>query len=95
MANRSQWEYLGCMRPSPHNKPKALRLLAGKSHVPTLAPSESNTPLVCLLPCIIVTETTHLIAIPVLEHHLTVRAEAVVVRDARSADLEKSHHVLL
>jgi hypothetical protein len=62
---------------------------------PALAPSDADAPLACTLACIIVTQTTHLIALPFLEHDVTVRAELFIVGDARSADLEKSHDVLL
>src|SRR5262249_13533924 len=52
-------------------------------------------PLACTLACIIVTHPAHLIALPVLEPHLAVRAELFVIRDARSTDREKSHDGLL
>jgi hypothetical protein len=60
-----------------------------------LPPSEVYAPPACLLASIVVTETTHLIAILFFEHHVTVRTELFVIRDARSADVEKAHHVLL
>jgi hypothetical protein len=48
-----------------------------------------------LLAGIVVTQAADLIAIPVLEQHLTVRAALFVGRDARSADVEKAHDDLL
>jgi hypothetical protein len=64
-------------------------------HSPGLAPSDSDAPLVWTLAYLIVTQTAHLIALPLLEHNVTVRAELFIVRDARPADGEKAHHVLL
>jgi hypothetical protein len=72
-----------------------LSLLRGKRSLPALAPSDSDAPLACLLTCIIVTQLAYFIAIPILEQHVAVRAELFVVRDARSTDIEKAHHVLL
>jgi hypothetical protein len=72
-----------------------LILFSGKRSGTALAPSGAYTPLACLLAGIVVTETAHLIAIPFLEYHMTIRAELFVGRDARSADIEKAHHVLL
>jgi hypothetical protein len=60
-----------------------------------LAPSDAEAPLACPLAGIVVTEPAHLITIPFLENHVAVRAELFVGRDARSADVEKAHHVLL
>jgi hypothetical protein len=48
-----------------------------------------------MLACVIATQPAHLIAIAFLEHHMTIRAELFVVRDAGSTDLEKAHDVLL
>jgi hypothetical protein len=62
--------------------------------MPALAPSETYAALACLLARIEVTQTADFIAIPFFEHHVTVRAELVVGRDARSADIQKAHHVL-
>ena len=62
---------------------------------PALPPSEAEAPLACLLASIVVTEPAHLIALTFLEPHVAVRAALVVGRDARSADVEKAHHVLL
>jgi hypothetical protein len=72
-----------------------LSLFSGNRSGTALAPSEAYAPLACLLASIVVTETTHLIAIRFFEHHVTVRTELFVIRDARSADVEKAHHVLL
>jgi hypothetical protein len=63
--------------------------------MPDLAPSDAKAPPACLLAGIEVTQTADFIAIPVFEHHVTVRAEFVVGRDARSANVEKTHDVLL
>jgi hypothetical protein len=54
-----------------------------------------RAPLACLLACIVVTQTANLIALPFLEHHVAVRTELVVVRNAGSADVQKAHAVLL
>jgi hypothetical protein len=48
-----------------------------------------------LLAGIEVTQTADFIALPVFEHHVTVRAELAVGRDARPADVEKAHYVLV
>jgi hypothetical protein len=48
-----------------------------------------------MLACIIVTPLVRLVVLPFLDHHLTVRAERFVLRDARSADLVKAHQVFL
>jgi hypothetical protein len=72
-----------------------LSLFSGKRSGTALAPSDADTAVTCLLASIVVTEPAHLIAIPVFQHHVTARAELVVGRDAGSADVEKSHHVLL
>ena len=58
---------------------------------PDLALSETYAPLGRLLAAIEVTQTADLIAIPVFEHDVTVRAELVVGHDAESADVEKAH----
>jgi hypothetical protein len=58
---------------------------------PDLAPSETYAPLGRLLAAIEVTQTADLIAIPVFEHDVTVRAALVVGHDAESADVEKAH----
>jgi hypothetical protein len=63
--------------------------------MPDLAPSDAYAPLACLLAGIEVTQIADFIALPVFEPHVTVRAELFVGRDAGSADVEKSHHVLL
>lgn len=63
--------------------------------LPDLAPSGADAPPACLLAGIEVTQTADFIAIPVFEPHVTVRAALVIGRDARSADVEKAHHVLL
>jgi hypothetical protein len=83
------------MKCSQHDRPEVMSLLPEKRSWPALAPSDSNAPLACLLACIVVTQTASFIAIPVFKHHMTIRAELVVGRDARSADLEKAHHALL
>jgi hypothetical protein len=44
---------------------------------------------------IVVTETAYLIVILFFEHHLTVRAEVFIARNARPADGEQAHHVRL
>jgi hypothetical protein len=62
---------------------------------PVLPPSDAYAPLACRLAGIIVTEPAHPIAIPFFEQYVAVRAEFVVGCDARSADVEKAHHVLL
>jgi hypothetical protein len=48
-----------------------------------------------MLACIIVTPPARLVALPFLDHHLTVRVERFVLRDARSADFVKAHQVFL
>jgi hypothetical protein len=63
--------------------------------MPDLAPSDVDAPPPCLLAGIEATQTADFIAIPVFEPHVTVRAELVVGRDARSANVEKAHHGLL
>jgi hypothetical protein len=63
--------------------------------MPDLAASDADAPPACLLAGIEVTQTADFIAIPVLEHHVAVRAKLVVGRDARSANVEKAHHGLL
>ena len=72
-----------------------LSLLSGKRSGIALAPSDADAPLACLSAGIVVTETTYLVAIAVFEHHMTVRAKLFVSRNARPADVEKAHHVLL
>jgi hypothetical protein len=72
-----------------------LSLFSGKRSGTALAPSEAYAPLACLLAGIEVTQLADFIAIPVYEQQVTVRAELVVGHDARSADVEKAHHVLL
>jgi hypothetical protein len=63
--------------------------------VPILAPSASYAPLACLLGGIMATQAADLRAILVLEQHLTAWAELVVGLDARPANVEKPHDVLL
>jgi hypothetical protein len=63
--------------------------------MPDSAPSDAAAPLACLLASVEVTQTADFRAIPIFKHHLGVRTELVVGRDARSADVEKAHHVLL
>jgi hypothetical protein len=57
--------------------------------------SNSDAPLACMLACIIVTPPACLVTLPFLDHHLTVRVERFVLRDARSADFVKAHQVFL
>jgi hypothetical protein len=72
-----------------------LSLLTDKRSWPALPPSEAYALLACVLASIVVTEPAHPIAIPFLQHHVTVRAELVVGRDAGPTNVEKAHHVLL
>jgi hypothetical protein len=55
----------------------------------------SDAPLAWMLACIIVTPPARLVALPFLDHHLTVQAEHFVLRNARSVDLVKAHEVFL
>ena len=75
--------------------PRVTLMISSDAAWPALPSPEAYAPLACQLAGIVVTQPARLIPIPFFEHHVTVRAELVVIRDARSADLEKAHHGLL
>jgi hypothetical protein len=84
---RSRWAYMGSTRASQTAQARSAEPVLREQVRDRLAPSEAYAALTCLLARIVVTETTHLIAILFFEHHVTVRTELFVIRDARSADV--------
>jgi hypothetical protein len=58
-------------------------------------PPEAYTSLSCLLARIMLAQRADLIAIPFVQEHVTGRAKILILRNARSADREKSHGCLL
>jgi hypothetical protein len=48
----------------------------------------------CTLACVVAMRVTHLVTIPLIQEHVTVREELFVFGDAESADVEKTRGAL-